>query len=218
MDEITLKQRFRSMYEFSEEFSISTQVDLNNVITILKEVKKQRNQLAKYWQETKKPAKLAYDNIVAKEKEMTSICDEIEKNLKEKIMVYKAVLDKRLVEINTEAETLKQKKIKILSSEIKNDKTNGNIQEKDEKTRQLEILKHLGKYKPKEFNKFEGLSIQKRWSLKILKNELVPSFFKKMEIRNINIKKILELRKECPKIKIPGIEFFQENHLVVRST
>ena len=46
---------------------------------------------------------------------------------------------------------------------------------------------------------------------------MCPCFFDGIEIREINTKKLLEIRKKTPEVKIPGVEFYQDENLVIRS-
>ena len=61
------------------------------------------------------------------------------------------------------------------------------------------------------------INTQKRFKCKVTDNKLVPCFFNEVEIREINTKKLLEIRKENPDIEIPGVKFYIEENLVIRS-
>ena len=62
----------------------------------------------------------------------------------------------------------------------------------------------------------KGLLFQERTKCEIVNNKLVPSFFKGLEIREINTKKILEIKHKNPEINIPGIKFYKEKSVAVR--
>ena len=88
----------------------------------------------------------------------------------------------------------------------------GEEKQAEEKIRQSEIINNLGEHKPK----FEGISFRKTWQVNVIDNKLVPTYYNGEEIRPINTKKLLELRKENPNIKIDGIEFYQSETAIVR--
>ena len=214
MDEIEIRDKFKNIYKFSEEYVVENKEGLENVVKILQNLKKQKEQMIEYWKSPKETAKKTYQEIVNKEKEMVKICEEIEKNLKEKIKEYKMQLEKRLKEINEEAEKSKKERIE---KELKGiEKEEG--EEREKKLKEIEKIEKIGEYKPKDIGKVKGLSSQKRWQVRIIENKEVPSFYEGEEIRSINTKKILEIRKEKPEVKIPGIEFYQEEHLIIRTT
>ena len=60
------------------------------------------------------------------------------------------------------------------------------------------------------------ISTQKRFKCRVTDNKLVPCFFDGIEIREINTKKLLEIRKKAPEVKIPGVEFYQDESVVIR--
>ena len=58
--------------------------------------------------------------------------------------------------------------------------------------------------------------MQKRFKCKVTDNKLVPCFFNEVEIREINTKKLLEIRKENPDVKIPRVKFYHDESVVIK--
>lgn len=79
------------------------------------------------------------------------------------------------------------------------------------------MIENLEKYTAKVFQKQDGIITQKRWQVRITDNESVPAFFNGIEIREINTKKLSEIRKENPNVKIPGVEFYQRENIVIKN-
>ena len=61
------------------------------------------------------------------------------------------------------------------------------------------------------------ISTQKRFKCKVTDNKLVPCFFDGIEIREINTKKLLEIKRKNSQVEIPGVEFYKEENLIIRS-
>lgn len=216
MKELEIKEKSATIYELSQEIHIQNQDDLKDVIEILHGVKQHREKIIEYWKTAKKSAQKAYKEIVSKEKEMLEICNKAEMNLKNEILIYKSFREKKAIKISDEAEKYRQEEVdKLLNESIKAEQ-NGDKETAEAKLRQAEMIENLEKYTAKVFQKQDGITTQKRWQVRITDNESVPAFWDGIEIREINTKKLLEIRKENPNVKIPGVEFYQKENIVIR--
>ena len=217
MNELEIKEKSAVIYKLSQEMHIQNQEDLMSAIEILKGVKEHREKIINYWKMPKESARKAYKEIVAKEKEMLDICDKTMQNLKNEVLYYKSVWERKTIKISEEAEKYRQEEVnKLLDESIKAEQ-NGNEEVAKSKLRQAEMIENLEKYTVKFFQNQNGISTQKRWQVRITDNKSVPAFFDGIEIREINTKKLLEIRKENPNIKIPGVEFYQVENILIRN-
>lgn len=216
MNELEIKEKSTTIYELSQEIHIHSQENLIDVIEILRGIKEHKEKVIDYWKTAKESARKAYKEIVSKEKAMLEICDKAEKNLKNEILIYKRLREQKAIKISDEAEKYRQEEVdKLLNESIKAEQ-NGDKETSRSKLRQAEMIENLEKYTAKVFQKEDGITTQKRWQVRITDNESVPVFFNGIEIREINTKKLLEIRKENPNVQIPGVEFYQMENIVIR--
>ena len=125
---------------------IQNQEDLISVIEILKGVKEHREKIINYWKMSKESARKAYKEIIAKEKEMLDICDKTMQNLKNEILYYKSMWERKTIKISEEAEKYRQEEVnKLLDESIKAEQ-NGNEEVAKSKLRQAEMIENLEKY------------------------------------------------------------------------
>ena len=216
MNELEIKEKSATIYELSQEIHIHSQENLIDVLEILRGIKEHKEKVIDYWKTAKESARKAYKEIVSKEKAMLEICNKAEVNLKNEILIYKRFREQNARKISDEAEKYRREEVdKLLNESIKAEQ-NGDKKKAESKLLQAEMIENLEKYTAKVFQKQDGITTQKRWQVRILDNESVPAFFDGVEIREINAKKLLEIRKENPSVKIPGVEFYQTENIVIR--
>ena len=174
----------------------------------IKNIKNQKEKIISYWSDEKEKAKKAYQEIYDKEKEMLDVCEKAEKTLKDAILKYKTAVTEKTVELSAKALPYKEQEIQ----DILNDTT---ISE-EEKSNDVELLENLPYFSTNYFPKIKGLNFQKRWNIKVLDEKSVPAYFDDCEIRPIKTAKILEMRKQNPNINIPGIEFYQQENVIIK--
>lgn len=216
MKEFEIKQNTTELSNQALFVSIQNDTDYQKVAEILRSIKVQRKNIVSYWQEAKENSRSAYKAILAKEKEMLYICDKAENLLKEKILEYKKLVEERQIKEKIKAERLKNAEVENLLEQAIVCEENGDKISAEMKIMQAEIVSSLSTQSKSDINKSDGISTQKRWKFRITDNKLVPSFFNDIEIREVNLKRILDLRKQEPAIKIPGIEFYQEEIVTVK--
>jgi len=217
MNELEIKEKSTAIYELSQEVIIQNQNDLQRATEVLKGVKNHRAKIIEYWKTAKESAKRAYQEIVSKEKQMLNICDKVERNLKNEILSYKSTQERNALKLSAEAEQYRKQEVEKLLNESIKAQEGGDEEAAKYKLRQAEMIENLESFTSKIFQNPKGITTQKRWQCRITDNKLVPAFFDGVEIREINTKKLLELRKMKPEIKIPGIEFYRSENIVIRN-
>ena len=216
LNEFEIKQ---NTTEFSNQavcLDIKNSADYKKVLEILKSIKAQRKNIILYWREAKENSRKSYKAIVAKEKEMLMLCDEAEKILKEKILNYRKIEEERQLNERIKAERLKNAEVENLIEQAIVCEETGDKISAEMKIMQAEMVSSLNQKSSPDIPHVEGVSSQKRWKCRITDNKLVPAFFNNVEIRQVNTKKILELRRQEPNIKIPGVEFYQDEIIAIR--
>lgn len=217
MNELEIKEKSATIYELSQEIHIRNQDDLKDVIEILQGVKQHREKIIEYWKTAKQSARKAYKEIVSKEKSMLDICDKTIQNLKNEILYYNSIQEQKAIKISEKAEQYRKEEVNKLLDESIEAEQNGDKETAKSKLRQAEMIENLERYTEKIFKNQNGISTQKRWQVRILDNKSVPAFFDEIEIREINTKKLLEIRKQNPNVKISGVEFYQVENVLIKN-
>lgn len=198
--------------EVSDNTGICDDESLKFTFEIIKAIRKQKERIIEYWKNTKESAKKAYQAVLNKEKEMLEICENSEKLLKEKILTY----NQRQKELLNQGENSRKNQLKNILAETSELEKQGKYEEAERKLAESEKLKRIN-LSLDLFSKENKITTQKRWKCKVTDNKSVPCFFDGIEIREINTKKLLEVRKKDPEVTIPGVEFYTEENLIIRS-
>ena len=215
MNEIEMKKQSFDIQKVSNEIEISDSESLGVVFEILKALKKHKENITSYWKSAKESAKKTYQNILFKEKQMLNVCENSEKVLKDKILSYKQIQAIRYQKLINQAEIERKNQIKKVLSEALNLKIRGKCEESKLKFAELEKLERAKLLL--DLNKSPNkINTQKRFKCKVTDNKLVPCFFNEVEIREVNTKKLLEIRKEIPGVEIPGVKFYQDESVVIK--
>ncbi len=216
MNKIELQKQSLNIEEVSDNMVICDDESLKFTFEIIKAIRKQKERIIEYWKNTKESAKKAYQAISNKEKEMLEICENSEKLLKEKILTYNQRQEKRQKELIDRAEDSRKNQLKNILAEAFELEKQGKYKEAERKLAESEKLKRIN-LSLDLFSKENKITTQKRWKCKVTDNKSVPCFFDGIEIREINTKKLLEVRKKDPEVTIPGVEFYTEENLIIRS-
>ena len=216
MNEIEMKKQSFDIQRVSNEIEISDSESLGVVFEILKAVKKHKENITSYWKSAKESAKKTYQDILFKEKQMLNICENSEKVLKDKVLKYKQIQSVVCQKLIDQADIERKNQIKKVLNEALDLKIRGKCEESKLKFAELKKLERAKL--SIDLNKSQNkINTQKRFKCKVTDNKLVPCFFNEIEIREINTKKLVEIRKENPDIEIPGVKFYIEENLVIRS-
>lgn len=216
MNKIELQKQSLNIEEVSDNMVMCDDESLKFTFEIIKAIRKQKERIIEYWKNTKESAKKAYQAISNKEKEMLEICENSEKLLKEKILTYNQRQEKRQKELIDRAEDSRKNQLKNILAEAFELEKQGKYKEAERKLAESEKLKRIN-LSLDLFSKENKITTQKRWKCKVTDNKSVPCFFDGIEIREINTKKLLEVRKKDPEVTIPGVEFYTEENLIIRS-
>ena len=147
---------------------------------------------------------------------MLSVCEQSEKNLKEKILKYKQTQDEKYQDLISHAEIERRSQVKMILNEAQKLQNQGNFQQAKNKFNEAKKLKRIN-LSLDLHQKENKISTQKRFKCKVTDNKLVPCFFDGIEIREINTKKLLEIKRKNSQVEIPGVEFYKEENLIIRS-
>ena len=215
MEELEIKKQSFNIQEVADSVAVCDDQSLRSTLEIIKAIRKHKEIILNYWKDAKESAKKTYQDICNKEKDMLQVCETSEQLLKNKILNYKKLKDEKYKRLIEEAEINRQNQIKKIFEYAMTLENQGNQEQAQIKFKECEKLKKI-KLSLDLYKKENNISTQKRWKCKVTDNKLVPCFFNSIEIREINTKKLLEIRKTTPTVQIPGVEFYTEENLIIR--
>lgn len=215
MNEVEIKKKSNDIRSLTENAIIKNRCNLEEALEMLKTIRKHKTMISDYWKEAKESAKKTYQNIVSKERQMLDICEKCETDLKDKILKYDTLRKSYENRLLKEANRDRMFEVQELLEEAKVFQEKGDLPRAEEKFKLAEKLAHMKIDFDKE-KYLKGLLFQERMKCEIVDNKLVPSFFNGLEIREVNTKKILEIKHKNPEIDIPGIKFYKEKSVAVR--
>lgn len=215
MNEVEIKKKSNDIRSLTENAIIKNRCNLEEALEMLKTIKKHKTMISDYWKEAKESAKKTYQNIVSKERQMLDICEKCETDLKDKILKYDTLRKSYENRLLKEANRDRMFEVQELLEEAKVFQEKGDLPRAEERFKLAEKLAHMKIDFDKE-KYLKGLLFQERMKCEIVDNKLVPSFFNGLEIREVNTKKILEIKHKNPEIDIPGIKFYKEKSVAVR--
>ena len=216
MNEIEIKKQSFDIQEVADNVIVCDNDSLNFTFEMIKAIRKHKQIIIEYWKKAKESTKKAYQDISSKEKEMLEVCETSEKLLKDKILKYKQTQDEKQKKLILQAENERKNQVEEALNEAINLESQGKYEEASLKLAESEKLERISLSLDLSKNQ-NKINKQKRFKCKVTDNKLVPCFFDGIEIREINTKKLLEIRKKTPEVKIPGVEFYQDENLVIRS-
>ena len=209
-----IKKKSNDIRSLTENAIIKNRCNLEEALEMLKTIRKHKTMISDYWKEAKESAKKT-QNIVSKERQMLDICEKCETDLKDKILKYDTLRKSYENRLLKEANRDRMFEVQELLEEAKVFQEKGDLPRAEERFKLAEKLAHIKIDFDKE-KYLKGLLFQERTKCEIVDNKLVPSFFNGLEIREVNTKKILEIKHKNPEIDIPGIKFYKEKSVAVR--
>lgn len=216
MNEIEIKRQSFSIQETADNLIVRDNESLQNAIEIIKAIRKQKEIIAYYWKNAKESTKKAYQEISNKEKEMIDICEKNERILKNRILDYMKCQKEKQKSLINQAKKERESQIENLLKEAIIFESKGDLEQFEYKLDQAEKLENIDLSLDSNLKETK-ITTQKRWKCRITDNKSVPAFFNGVEIREINTKKLLEIRKLNPNVKIPGVEFYQSENIVIKN-
>lgn len=202
MNEMEIKKKSCDISDLAEKTTIQSRSDLESALEMLKAIKKHKTMITDYWKEAKESAKKTYQNIVSKERQMLDICERCETELKDKVLKYDMLKKSYENKLLREANRDKFVEVQKLLEEAEALQRKGDLPKAEEKFKLAKKINNMKVSFDKE-KYLKGLLFQERMKCEIIDNALVPTFFKGIELREVNTKKILEIKRENPEAEIP---------------
>lgn len=187
---------------------------------LLKQVKAMQKKVKEYWEPLRVSAKKAYDDVLAKKKEMTEPIDGAEKILKRKMGDYTIEKERKAREeearLRCEAQAETDRKLEEAAElEAQGDDTGAAFAMAEaEVYDQYSAGVSVRAQQPK----VNGVSASKTWKIKSIDSSKVPVTFNGVELRPVDTSAVLRLIKSSKgRISIPGVEIEEDVVMSVRA-
>ena len=220
MEKETIGRELTALETRALNMTVNSDADYAAAGAVLKEVKALANKVKEYWEPLRVSAKKAYDDVLAKKKEMTDPLDKTEKVLKAEMAGYtkRKELERKLLE---EAQRkMAQEEAEKRLREAVDAESNGDAASAEMAYAEAEVYDNLSSTitVAKEKVKADGVSVRKTFKIKSVDPSRVPVNFNGVCIRPVDEKAVLALIKAADgNIKIDGIEFEEDAVISVRA-
>lgn len=201
--EASLIERRAMAIEVSSELGYEVACDYT------KQVKSMQKKIKEYWEPLRVSAKKAYDEVVAKKKQMLTPVENAEKILKRKMGEYVMEQERKAREQEEQRRKEAQAAIDKKLEEAAAMETAGDAEGADFAMAEAEVYDQYAATvkvqaaKPK----VSGVSTSKNWRIKSIDPAKVPISFGGVEIRPVDTSAVMRLVKASKgQITIPGIE------------
>lgn len=203
---------------------ISDNTQYKNAAVTLGDVKDRRKAVVDFFAEPKQKSHDAWKSIVAKEKFFTDRLDAIEKAIKSAMVKFQSEQERTRKELEDklrhEAEEKARKEREKLLAQAKKAEANGNSGKAEELHERAETVMAAPVFVPSKVAPIAGVNTKKIWRVEVTdKNAFIETALKNQMLLNlieIDESALLKVRSLCA--NIPGIRFFQEDSISVKST
>lgn len=213
-----LEQSGKLAVQAAKELTITTQEDYEKGAAYLAGIKTREKQIKDYWSGPKQAAKKAHQDICDREKQMLKHVQEAEQIIKKSMLDYQRAVEKARREAEAEARRRQQEEAMRLVDQAAQAEEKGDDQAAAINMAMAEMVSEMPAAPQVATPTAAGTSIRKTWKARITDPKAVPAYYNDMEIRNINMS-VLNNYARLTKgtVQIPGVEFYQESSLGVRT-
>ncbi len=201
----------------SKSLVVNTQQDYDNASELCKDIKNRINQIKYYWKDTKDNAYKAWKNLCAKEQELLDPFTKAETELKGKMADFqrKKLEEERL--LREEQERWKREEAERLLKEAEQAEADGMAEHSEYLVEMAEQTQNMQFKEPPKV-KTADTSRKIVWKARVINPSIVPAELNGVIIRPIDTKaldKMAQLSKG--NTKVPGVEFYEDIQIAVRT-
>lgn len=216
--EAQLEQSGRLAVQSAKELKITCQEDYETAGKYLVGIKTRTKQIKDYWKGPKQAAQAAHKAVVDREKQMLQPLEEAERILKASMMQYQAAVEKARREAEEAARKRQQEEAARLLDEAIKKEDAGDEQGAAIGMAMAQMVDEMPAAAPVAAPTAAGTAVKKTWKARVIDPEAVPAYFNGIEIRSINMSALNNMAKMFKgTAQVPGVEFYQESSLSVRT-
>ena len=202
----------------AKSLTIATSADYELAGQMLVEIKASTKAVKDYWKEPKSSAAAQHKLLCDKEKQMLDPLVKAEAIIKSAMVSFQAAVEKARREAEEAARKRQAEEAERLLAQAIKAEGEGNESEAAASMAMAQMVDDMRPVVSVEKPTAAGTSIRKTWKARITDPKAVPSYVNGIEVREINMSALNSLAKMTNgTIEIPGVEFYQESTLSVRS-
>lgn len=204
------------MVRNAEALTITNNDDYERGNALLKDIKSKIKAVKDYWREPKAAAQKAHKELVARESAMLKPLEGAESAVKKAMLIYTTAQENAAREAAEAARREREAEAQRLEALAAQAEAQG-----DEDT--AEVMRDMAEAVPVKAVEIaapsvKGTSVRKVWKARVTDPKLVPAYFDGYELREINMTMLNNLaRWKEGQMEIPGVEFYQDATLTVRT-
>lgn len=187
---------------------------------LAKQVKGMQKKVKEYWEPLRVSAKRAYDNVLAKKKQMMDPLEGAEAILKRKMGDFTREQQRKARELEEQLRREAQAEMERKLTEAAAAEGSGDQAAADFAMAEAEVYEAYAATvsAPVQKPKATGISTQKTWKIKSIDSGKVPISCNGVELRPVDTAAVLRLIKSCKgEVSIPGVVFEEDVTVSVRS-
>ena len=180
---------------------------------LLKQVKSMQKRVKEYWEPLRISSKKAYDDVIAKKKEMLDPLENAETILKRKMGDFTIAQERLARELEEQRKREAQAAIERKLDEAAARESQGDLDGADFAMAEAEVYDQYAASVSVQANKpkIDGVSTSKTWKINVTDPASVPVMFNGVELRPVDTAAVLRLVKAAKgKIIIPGVEVIED--------
>lgn len=218
--EETLGSQVGDILRYANGIVIETDEQYAQAGECAKEVKRLQKQVKDYWEPLRVSTKKAYDDVLARKKEMTDPLDAAEKALKSKIGTYAMAQEQKRREqeaaLRRQAEVeMKRKLAEAEAAEAKGDAFGAECALAEAEVMEGVVAAGTISTAPAQV---KGVTKSKSWRITSIDNDAVPTTFSGMMLRPVDESAVMALIKASKgQIQIPGIKYEETVNVSIRA-
>lgn len=202
----------------AKDFKVACQDDYEKGAKYLTGIKTRMSQITEYWKESKAATNAAHKAVVAQEKQMLKPLQDAEAIIKKTMLDYQRAVEKARLQAEAEARKRQEEEARRLLEQAVQAEEKGDDQQAAINMAMAEMVSEMPAAPVVAAPTAQGTSIRKTWKARIVDEKLVPAYFNGMMLRSIDMSTLNNLAKTTKgTIEIPGVEFFEDASLSVRT-
>lgn len=219
-EEDTLNREASLIEQQAHSVVVASDTDYANAGEMTKAVKQMQKKVKEYWEPLRVSAKAAYDEILARKKEMMDPLEAAEKILKGKMGDYSMEKERKRRAQEEAMRKLAEQEMERKLAEAAEAEAAGNAAAAESAMAEAEVMEGVsisGGIKS-QAPKATGVSQSKTWKITGVDGSKVPVEFAGVEIRPVDERAIMALIKASKgTIQIPGVQYEETVSISVRA-
>ena len=214
-----LEQSGKLAVQTATDLRIESHEDYETAARYLVGIKTRTKQITDYWKGPKQAADAAHKAVVEREKAMLAPLKEAERILRKSMGDYQKAVEKARREQEEAQRRKQQEEVDRLLNQAAEAGASGDAQGEAIGMAMAEMVNDMPAATQMEAPTAAGTSVKKAWKARVTDPTAVPAYLNGLELRTINETALNNIaRMSKGSAQIPGVEFYQDIQISVRTT